>query len=56
MKRKNITEVGLFLKLEENKDGSINNCEFNKNVEEIIALNPAIKDKFFNQLDIYHNG
>ena len=56
MKRKNITEVGLFRKLDENNDGFINNYEFNKNLEEIIDINPAIKDKFFNQLDIYSNG
>ena len=56
MKRKNITEVGLFRKLDENNDGFINNYEFNKNIKEIIDLNPAIKDKFFNYLDGYKNG
>ena len=56
MKRKNITEVGLFRKLDENNDGFINNYEFNKNIKEIIDINPAIKDKFFNYLDIYKNG
>ena len=56
MKKKNITEVGLFRKLDENNDGFINNYEFNKNIKEIIDINPAIKDKFFNYLDIYKNG
>ena len=56
MKRKNITEVGLFRKLDENNDGFINNYEFNKNLKEIIDINPAMKDKFFNYLDIYNNG
>ena len=56
MKKKNITEVGLFRKLDENNDGFINNYEFNKNIKEIIDINPAIKDKFFNYLDIYNNG
>ena len=56
MKKKNITEVGLFRKLDENNDGFINNYEFNKNIKEIIDINQAIKDKFFNHLDIYKNG
>ena len=56
MKRKNITEVGVFRKLDENNDGFINNYEFNKNVGEIIDINPAMKDKFFNYLDTYKNG
>ena len=56
MKRKNITDVGLFKKLDENNDGFINNYEFNKNLVEIIDLNPAMKDKFFNYLDAYKNG
>ena len=56
MKRKNITEVGLFKKLDENNDGFINNYEFNKNMRGIIDLNAAMKDKFFNYLDGYKNG
>ena len=56
MKKKNVTEFGLFKKLDENNDGFINNYEFNKNIKEIIDINPAIKDKFFNYLDIYKNG
>ena len=56
MKRKNITEVGLFRKLDENNDGFINNIEFNKNIKEIIDINPAMEDKFFNYLDVYKNG
>ena len=56
MKKKNITEVGLFKKLDEDNDGFINNYEFNKNIEGIIEISPATKDRFFNYLDYYHNG
>ena len=56
MKRKNITEVGLFKKLDEDNDGFINNYEFNKNISEIVDISPPIKDRFFNYLDCYHNG
>ena len=56
MKRKNITEVGLFKKLDEDNDGFINNYEFNKNISEIVDISPATKDRFFNYLDCYHNG
>jgi len=56
MKRKNITEVGLFKKLDEDNDGFINNYEFNKNITEIVDISPPIKDRFFNYLDCYHNG
>ena len=56
MKRKNITEVGLFKKLDEDNDGFINNYEFNKNIKEIVDISPPIKDRFFNYLDYYHNG
>ena len=56
MKRKNITEVGLFKKLDEDNDGFINNYEFNKNITGIVDISPPIKDRFFNYLDCYHNG
>ena len=56
MKKKNITEVGLFKKLDEDNDGFINNYEFNKNIEGIVEISPATKDRFFNYLDYYHNG
>jgi len=56
MKRKNITEVGLFKKLDEDNDGFINNYEFNKNISEIVDISSAYKDRFFNYLDCYHNG
>ena len=56
MKRKNITEVGLFKKLDEDNDGFINNYEFNKNITEIVDISPPIKDRFLNYLDCYHNG
>ena len=56
MKKKNITEVGLFKKLDKDNDGFINNYEFNKNIEGIVEISPATKDKFFNYLDYYHNG
>ena len=56
MKKTNITEVGLFKKLDEDNDGFINNYEFNKNIEGIVEISPATKDRFFNYLDYYHNG
>ena len=56
MKRTNITEVGLFKKLDEDNDGFINNYEFNKNISEVVDISPPIKDRFFNYLDVYHNG
>ena len=56
LKKKNITEVGLFKKLDEDNDGFINNYEFNKNITEIVDISPPIKDRFFNYLDVYHNG
>ena len=56
IKRKNVTEIGLFRKLDENRDGFISNAEFNKNIESVVPLAPAIKDKVFDYLDYYHNG
>ena len=56
MKKKNITEVGLFKKLDINGDGFVSNYEFNTRIDDVILLSPAIKDQFFNYLDYYHNG
>ncbi len=56
LKKKNVTEIGLFKKLDEDNDGFISNHEFNKNISNIVELSPAIKDKIFNYLDYYHNG
>ena len=56
MKKKKLSEIGLFKLLDENKDGFISNYEFNKNIKEIVELNPSMKDRFFNYLDGYKNG
>lgn len=56
MKMKNITEIGLFHKLDKNNDGFISNIDFSSSIDSIIQLAPAIKDQFFNFLDYYHNG
>ena len=56
MKNKNITELGLFKKLDKNEDGFISNVEFNEELDNIIQISPSIKDQFFNYLDFYHIG
>ena len=56
MKMKNISETGLFRKLDKDQDGFISNVEFNENINDIIQMSPAIKDQFFNFLDYYHIG
>ena len=56
MKKKNITVVGLFNKLDKNHDGFISNYEFNSGIDDYIQLSASIKDQFFNYLDYYHNG
>ena len=56
MKMKNINGLGLFKKFDKDNDGFINCVDFNKSIDEIINLSPAIKDQFFNYLDFYHNG
>ena len=56
MKKKNITVVGLFNKLDKNHDGFISNYEFNSGIDEYIQLSQSIKDQFYNYLDYYHNG
>lgn len=56
LKAKNLTEIGLFNKLDTNKDGFISHAEFNKKIDEIINLAPGMKDKFFSFLDIRSLG
>ena len=56
MKMKNLSETGLFKKLDKNDDGLISNVEFNEEINDIIQMSPAIKDQFFNFLDFYHTG
>ena len=56
MKKKNITVVGLFNKLDVNHDGFVSNYEFNTGIDNYILLSDAIKDQFFSYLDYYHNG
>ena len=56
MKLKNISETGLFKKLDKNGDGFISNIEFNEEMVNILKLSSDIKDQFFNFLDFYHNG
>ena len=50
MKKKNITVVGLFNKLDKNHDGFISNYEFNTGIDEYIQLSSSIKDQFYNYL------
>lgn len=56
LKAKNLTELGLFNKLDSNKDGFITHSEFNKKIDEVISLAPGMKDKFFSFLDIRKLG
>jgi len=51
LKAKNLTELGLFNKLDTNKDGFITHAEFNKKIDDVIKLAPGMKDKFFSFLD-----
>jgi Ca2+-binding EF-hand superfamily protein len=51
MKLKNITDTGLFNKLDTNRDGFITLPEFCVQIDEIIKLSPGVKDAFFNFLD-----
>ncbi len=51
MSNKNLTLIGLFRKLDSNNDGFISSPEFNKNIDSLIQIAPAIKDQFFNSLD-----
>ena len=56
MKAKNLTEIGLFKKLDKDGDGFISNVELNEGLDDIVKLNSNIKDQFFNFLDYYKNG
>ncbi len=51
MKSKNLTDVGLFKKLDTNKVGFISHADFNRNLDDVIKLAPSIKDQFFSRLD-----
>lgn len=51
MKMKNLTEVGLFKKLDTNQDGFISSHEFNSNIDLVYKMSPNIKDQFFSFLD-----
>ncbi len=52
LKAKNLTELGLFNKIDTNKDGFITHADFNKKIDEIIKLAPGMKDQVFSFLDI----
>jgi len=51
MKNKNLTDVGLFHKLDGSKAGFISHSDFNKNIDDVLKLAPSIKDQFFSRLD-----
>lgn len=51
MKTKNLTDVGLFNKLDAQKVGFISHANFNKYLDEVLKLAPSIKDQFFSRLD-----
>ena len=56
MKMKNLTDIGLFKKFDTDDDGFFSNIDFNRGIDDILMLSPAMKDQFFNYLDFYHNG
>jgi Ca2+-binding EF-hand superfamily protein len=56
LKAKNLTVHGLFNKLDTNKDGFVSHPEFNKGIDTIINLAPALKDQFYNALDVRETG
>ena len=56
MKNSNLTTVGLFKKLDSNNDGFISSPEFNKNIDSVIHIATAIKDQFYNTLDVRKLG
>ena len=56
MKMKNLTDIGLFKKFDTDDDGFISNIDFNRGIDDILIMSPAMKDQFFNYLDFYHNG
>src|SRR5690242_12959216 len=51
-----MTSIGLSNKLDQHKDGFISHPEFNSNIDSIISLAPAIKDQFYNFLDVRSLG
>lgn len=51
MKLKNLTDVGLFNKLDTNKDGFLTAPEFNENIDQIYPMTSNIKDQFYCFLD-----
>ena len=51
MKLKNLTDIGLFNKLDAEHNGFITHAEFNNNMDMVLRLAPGIKDQFFNKLD-----
>ena len=51
MKTKNLTDVGLFKKLDASNVGFISHADFNKNLDDVLKLAPSIKDQLFNRLD-----
>ena len=55
-KLKNLTDIGLFKKFDIDDDGFISGVDFNKGIDNILVMSPAMKDQFFNYLDFYHNG
>jgi len=56
MNAKNLTTLGLFNKLDNNRDGFITQVEFNKHIDEVFKIAPGMKDKFFSFLDIRNLG
>lgn len=56
IRKKNITEIGLFKMIDENNDGYISKRELNKKLDEIVPVLPNIKDKLFNYFDYFQNG
>ena len=55
-KMKSLTDIGLFKYFDVDNDGFISSVDFNKRMDDILIISPALKDQFFNYLDFYHNG
>ena len=55
-KMKSLTDIGLFRLFDTDNDGFFSSADFNKVIDNIIEMSPAMKDQFFNYLDYYHNG
>ena len=56
MKQKNLTDVGLFNKLDTNKDGFVTGPEFNANIDQLYQMSSNIKDQFYSYLDVRKLG